>query len=259
MANPDPEITPEDAKKARDDVIIATGRSDYPNQVNNVLGFPYIFRGALDVRAKTINMEMKIAAAQDLANLAREDVPDEVAAAYGGAGLRFGRGTSFGSLIPRLIHVVPIAVAKAAMASRGGASPVVDLDAWRNCPRVGPDRRRNATHRSASAVPQTRGVCRRRRRAGDPRRLFIRQSGSWRGHSGWPGRPRAQRRQGGGSRSSDKALRFTTLAFPSAFDYAHLYERLQRKGYLFAMPAHINQDRNYFAAAMVARGTPTRS
>ncbi|MGD0642339.1 MAG: malic enzyme-like NAD(P)-binding protein, partial [Roseiarcus sp.] len=91
LANPDPEITPEEAQKVRDDVIIATGRSDYPNQVNNVLGFPYIFRGALDVRAKTINMEMKIAAAHALAELAREDVPDEVAVAYRGARPRFGR------------------------------------------------------------------------------------------------------------------------------------------------------------------------
>ena len=92
MANPDPEITPEDAQKTRDDVIIATGRSDYPNQINNILGFPYIFRGALDVRAKTINMEMKIAAAHALADLAREDVPDEVAVAYQGAARpRFGR------------------------------------------------------------------------------------------------------------------------------------------------------------------------
>ena len=85
MANPDPEITPEDAKAVRGDVIIATGRSDYPNQVNNVLGFPYIFRGALDVRATTINEAMKIAAAEAIAALAREDVPDEVAAAYRGA------------------------------------------------------------------------------------------------------------------------------------------------------------------------------
>ena len=108
MANPDPEITPEEAHEVRDDVIMATGRSDYPNQVNNVLGFPYIFRGALDVRAKTINMEMKIAAAQALAELAREDVPDEVAVAYRGARPRFGRDyiipTPFD---PRLIHVDP--------------------------------------------------------------------------------------------------------------------------------------------------------
>ena len=83
MANPDPEITAEEVAEVRDDAIMATGRSDYPNQVNNVLGFPYIFRGALDVRATTINMEMKIAAARALAELAREDVPDEVAAAYG--------------------------------------------------------------------------------------------------------------------------------------------------------------------------------
>ena len=91
MANPDPEITPEEAMAARPDVIVATGRSDYPNQINNVLGFPYIFRGAFDVRAKTINMEMKIAAAKALAQLAREDVPDEVANAYRGARPRFGR------------------------------------------------------------------------------------------------------------------------------------------------------------------------
>ncbi|MBM3642575.1 MAG: NADP-dependent malic enzyme, partial [Alphaproteobacteria bacterium] len=91
MANPDPEITPEEARATRADVIIATGRSDYPNQVNNVLGFPYIFRGALDVRARTINMEMKIAATHALAELAREDVPDEVANAYRGARPRFGR------------------------------------------------------------------------------------------------------------------------------------------------------------------------
>ena len=91
MANPDPEITPEEVAAIRDDAIIATGRSDYPNQVNNVLGFPYIFRGALDVRATAINMEMKIAAAQALADLAREDVPDEVAAAYQGSRPALGR------------------------------------------------------------------------------------------------------------------------------------------------------------------------
>ena len=114
MANPDPEITPEDAQKTRDDVIIATGRSDYPNQINNILGFPYIFRGALDVRAKTINMEMKIAAAHALADLAREDVPDEVAVAYQGAARpRFGRNSIVPvPFDPKLIYVVPIAVAQ---------------------------------------------------------------------------------------------------------------------------------------------------
>src|ERR1700689_2498902 len=132
MANPDPEITPEDAREAREDVIIATGRSDYPNQVNNVLGFPYIFRGALDVRAKTINMEMKIAAAQALAELAREDVPDEVAVAYRGARPRFGRDYIIPvPFDPRLIHVVPIAVAKAAMASAVAQRPIIDMSAYK--------------------------------------------------------------------------------------------------------------------------------
>src|SRR5208283_1434196 len=132
MANPDPEITPEDAQKTRDDVIIATGRSDYPNQINNILGFPYIFRGALDVRAKTINMEMKIAATKALAELAREDVPDDVAAAYRGARPRFGRDYIIPvPFDPRLIHVVPIAVAKAAMASGVARRPIVDLAAYK--------------------------------------------------------------------------------------------------------------------------------
>src|SRR5206468_3683004 len=132
MANPDPEITPEEARAVRPEAIIATGRSDYPNQVNNVLGFPYIFRGALDVRAKTINMEMKIAAAHALADLAREDVPDEVAAAYRGARPRFGREYIIPvPFDPRLIHVVPIAVAKAAMESGVARRPIVDLEGYK--------------------------------------------------------------------------------------------------------------------------------
>src|SRR6202012_142545 len=122
---------PEDAQKVRDDVIVATGRSDYPNQVNNVLGFPYIFRGALDVRAKTINMEMKIAAAHALAALAREDVPDEVAAAYGA---RPKSGPDYIIPVPfdpRLISYVPPAVAKAAMDTGVARKPIVDMDAYR--------------------------------------------------------------------------------------------------------------------------------
>ena len=132
MANPDPEITPEEAHKARDDVIFATGRSDYPNQINNVLGFPYIFRGALDVRARTINMEMKIAATKALAELAREDVPDEVAVAYGGARPRFGREYLIPvPFDPRLIQVVPAAVAKAAMESGVAQRPIADFDVYK--------------------------------------------------------------------------------------------------------------------------------
>ncbi|MBE9607437.1 NADP-dependent malic enzyme [Acetobacteraceae bacterium H6797] len=128
MANPDPEITPDEAKEARPDCIIATGRSDYPNQVNNVLGFPYIFRGALDVRASTINDAMKIAAANALALLAREDVPEEVAGAGGGKGLRFGPDYIIPHAFdPRLISRVSPAVAKAAMESGVARKPITDL------------------------------------------------------------------------------------------------------------------------------------
>ena len=115
-ANPDPEITPEEVEEVRNDAIIATGRSDYPNQVNNLIGFPYIFRGALDVRSKTINEEMKIAAAHAIAKLAREDVPDEVVAAMGGERPHYGREYIIPSTFdPRLISIIPTAVAKAAI------------------------------------------------------------------------------------------------------------------------------------------------
>ncbi|MEQ9039792.1 MAG: NADP-dependent malic enzyme [Silicimonas sp.] len=130
MANPDPEITPEEAQAVREDAIVATGRSDYPNQVNNVLGFPYLFRGALDIHARAINDEMKIACAEALAELAREDVPDEVAVAYGRK-LTFGRDyiipTPFD---PRLIHRVPTAVAKAGMDTGVARRPIVDMEAY---------------------------------------------------------------------------------------------------------------------------------
>ena len=130
MANPDPEITPEEAHEVRPDAIVATGRSDYPNQVNNVLGFPYLFRGALDIHARAINDEMKIACAHALANLAREDVPDEVALAYG-KNLSFGRDyiipTPFD---PRLIHRIPPAVARAGMHTGVARRPIIDMDAY---------------------------------------------------------------------------------------------------------------------------------
>ena len=117
-ANPDPEIIPEEINEVRDDAIVATGRSDYPNQVNNLIGFPYIFRGALDVRSKTINEEMKVAASQAIAKLAREDVPDEVVAAMGGERPHYGKDYIIPSTFdPRLISVIPAAVAKAAMQS----------------------------------------------------------------------------------------------------------------------------------------------
>ena len=130
MANPDPEITPEEAHEVRSDAIVATGRSDYPNQVNNVLGFPYLFRGALDIHARAINDEMKIACARALAELAREDVPDEVALAYG-TKLSFGRDyiipTPFD---PRLIHRIPPAVARAGMDTGAARRPIIDMDSY---------------------------------------------------------------------------------------------------------------------------------
>jgi len=130
MANPDPEITPEEAQSVRADAIVATGRSDYPNQVNNVLGFPYLFRGALDVHARAINDEMKIACARALAELAREDVPDEVAMAYGRK-LSFGRDyiipTPFD---PRLIYTIPPAVAQAGMDTGAARRPIIDLERY---------------------------------------------------------------------------------------------------------------------------------
>ncbi len=133
MANPDPEITPEEVAAVRSDAIVATGRSDYPNQVNNVLCFPYLFRGALDVRATTINEAMKLAAANALAALAREQVPDEVAAAYGGRGLTFGPNYIIPAPFdPRLIEAIPAAVAKAAMDSGVAKKPFFDEAAYRH-------------------------------------------------------------------------------------------------------------------------------
>ena len=130
-ANPDPEIKPEEIEQVRNDAIIATGRSDYPNQVNNLIGFPYIFRGALDVRAKTINEEMKVAAANAIASLARERVPDEVAAAMGGERPTYGRDYIIPSTFdPRLISVIPVAVAKAAIKSGVARKKIENFDIY---------------------------------------------------------------------------------------------------------------------------------
>ena len=132
-ANPDPEIKPEVIKGVRSDAIIATGRSDYPNQVNNLIGFPYIFRGALDVRAKTINEEMKVAAAKAIALLAREDVPDEVVSAYGGDRPKYGKDYIIPSTFdPRLISVIPLAVAEAAIKSGVARKKIEDLDVYKD-------------------------------------------------------------------------------------------------------------------------------
>ena len=173
---------PRRSPHVRDDVIIATGRSDYPNQVNNVLGFPYIFRGALDVQATTINMEMKIAAAQALADLAREDVPDEVATAYQGSRPRFGRDYIIPvPFDPRLIHTVPPAVAKAAMDSGVARRPIVDMRSLQGAA-LGEARsgRRHAQPdlRARAQIPEAGRLRRGRRGAGDPRRDLLRQPGS---------------------------------------------------------------------------------
>ena len=261
MANPDPEITPEDAQRAREDVIIATGRSDYPNQVNNVLGFPYIFRGALDVRARTINMEMKIAAAHALADLAREDVPDEVAAAYRGARPRFGRDYIIPvPFDPRLIHVVPIAVAKAAMASGVARRPIVDLDAYkaqlsaRRDPIAGAmqriiERVRRSPKRVVFAEGEEEQVIR-------AAYSFVNQGLGAAILVGREDRVRASAKATGLD-LSDKGIEIhnARLSHRNAIYAQFLYERLQRKGYLLRdCQRMINQDRNYFGAAMVARG-----
>jgi malate dehydrogenase (oxaloacetate-decarboxylating)(NADP+) len=261
MANPDPEITPEDAQRARDDVIIATGRSDYPNQVNNVLGFPYIFRGALDVRAKTINMEMKIAAARALADLAREDVPDEVAAAYRGARPRFGRDYIIPvPFDPRLIQVVPIAVAKSAMASGVARRPIVDLAAYkaqlsaRRDPIAGAmqriiERVRRTPKRVVFAEGEEEQVIR-------AAYSFVNQGLGTAILVGREERVRAAAKSSGLD-LSDKGIEIhnARLSQRNALYAQFLYERLQRKGYLARdCQRMINQDRNYFGAAMVARG-----
>ena len=130
-ANPDPEITPEEIEEVRKDAIIATGRSDYPNQVNNLIGFPYIFRGALDVRSKTINEEMKVAAAHAIAKLAKEDVPDEVVAAMGGERPHYGKDYIIPSTFdPRLISIIPTAVAKAAMETGVARKKIENFDIY---------------------------------------------------------------------------------------------------------------------------------
>ena len=261
MANPDPEITPEEAHAVRDDCIVATGRSDYPNQVNNVLGFPYIFRGALDVRATTINMEMKVAAANALAMLAREDVPDEVASAYDGARPRFGREYIIPAPFdPRLIRVVPAAVAKAAMETGVARKPIADMDAYqaslsaRRDPVAGAlqrifERVRRYPKRVVFAEGEEEQVMR-------AAVSFVNQGLGTAILVGREERIR-QNAERAGLDITDKHIEIHNARLSSRNDiYSQfLYERLQRKGYLFRdCQRLINNDRNSFAAAMVAQG-----
>ncbi|HWQ86666.1 NADP-dependent malic enzyme [Brevundimonas sp.] len=262
MANPDPEITPEDVLSVRSDAIMATGRSDYVNQVNNVLGFPYIFRGALDVRARRVNHEMKIACARALAALAREDVPDEVAAAYRGRKLKFGRDyiipTPFD---PRLIWYIPPFVAQAAMDTGVARKPIEDMDAYRTQLRSRLDPSAALMQNISAAV-----------RAGPNKRVVFAEGeetavirAAWgfkQAELGTPillGREELIRKN-----AAEAGLVFDDLGIEIVnarvsehnADYTDwLYARLQRRGYLKRdVQRMINQDRNYFAAAMCARG-----
>ena len=261
MANPDPEITPEEALAVRDDVIMATGRSDYPNQVNNVLGFPYIFRGALDVQARTINMEMKIAAATALAELAREDVPDEVAAAYQGARPRFGREYIIPvPFDPRLISTVSPAVAKAAMETGVARKPIVDMSAYkaqlsaRRDPIAGTlnrifERVRRYPKRVVFAEGEEEQVIR-------AAHSFVNQG---LGTAILVGREERITETaaflGINLEGKDIQIHNARLSHRNAIYAQFLYQRLQRQGYLFRdCQRMINQDRNIFAAAMVAMG-----
>ncbi|ATF20026.1 NADP-dependent malic enzyme [Phaeobacter gallaeciensis] len=260
MANPDPEITPEEAHEVRVDAIVATGRSDYPNQVNNVLGFPYLFRGALDIHARAINDEMKIACAHALARLAREDVPDEVALAYGKS-LSFGRDyiipTPFD---PRLIHRIPPAVAKVGMDTGVARRPIIDMDAYEHGLRGRMDptqsilRGLNARARAA----QSRMIF---AEGDDPRvlRAAVMYQRSGFGKALVVGRPEDVRSKletaglGDAVRELEIINAANTQHFETYKDF--LYERLNRKGF-DRKDVHrlVGRDRHVFSALMLAHG-----
>src|ERR1700676_2143249 len=257
MANPDPEITPEEVAEIRDDAIMATGRSDYPNQINNVLGFPYIFRGALDVRATTINMEMKIAAARALAELAREDVPDEVAAAYG---MRPKYGPDYIIPVPfdpRLISFIPPAIAAAAMDTGVARRPIVDMDAYRAQLRSRRDpvagvlqrvyeRLRRRPQRVVFAEGEEEQVIR-------AAMSFVVQGYGTALLVGREERVRETAKIAGIELGHGIEIINARLSKRNAVYAAYLYERLQRKGFLQRdCQRLVNQDRNHFAGCMVA-------
>ncbi|MDA0675084.1 MAG: NADP-dependent malic enzyme [Proteobacteria bacterium] len=259
MANPDPEILPEDVLAVRSDAIIATGRSDYPNQINNVLGFPYIFRGALDVRASTINIEMKTAAVRALAALAREDVPDEVNAAYSGRQLRFGPEYIIPAPFdPRLIVAVPSAVAQAAVDSGVARKPFKSLGHYRNQLSVRLDPTAGSLQRILDVV---RANPRRVVFAEGEEEKSIRAAVAFR-NAGY-GTPvliaREERLRAKmielGLNAEPLEVHNARLGHNSAAYTDLLYARLQRKGALYRDCLRmINQDRNVFAACMVLAG-----
>ncbi len=260
MANPDPEITPEEARSASADAIIATGRSDYPNQVNNVLGFPYIFRGALDVRASTINEAMKIAAAEALAQLAREDVPDEVNAAGGGKRLQFGPEYIIPNAFdPRLISRLPPAVAKAAMESGVARKPLADLRRYERELSARLDSTANALDAISERV---RAQPRRVVFAEGEEEKIVRAAVQFRnGGYGTPvligreDRVRATMASLGLGMGEGIEILNARLSTNNRKYVDFLYGRLQRRGYLQRdCQRMVNQDRNVFAACMVATG-----
>ena len=260
MANPDPEITPDDVKEVRSDAIIATGRSDYPNQVNNVLGFPYIFRGALDVRATTINEEMKVAAANAIAQLAREDVPDEVDMAYSDKHLRYGPEYIIPAPFdPRLISHIPPAVAMAAMDSGVAQKPIIDMAAYKNelSARLDP------TAPSLQAIFEDVTLHPRRVvfAEGEEEKSIRAAVAFFNAGYGYPvligredevknkmrelGLPILDGVEITNAKLSDADERYTDA----------LYERQQRNGLLFRdCQRLVNQNRNVFGASMVAQG-----
>ncbi|HWA62069.1 MAG TPA: NADP-dependent malic enzyme [Caulobacteraceae bacterium] len=262
MANPDPEITPEAVHAVRPDAIVATGRSDYPNQVNNVLGFPYIFRGALDVRARRVNMEMKIACARALAELAREDVPDEVAAAYHGKHLKFGPEYIIPSPFdPRLMWYVPPFVAQAAMDTGVARKPITDMDAYRESLARRLDPTAGFLQKISGAVqsgPAKRIVFAEGEEPSVIRAAYAFQSQGF-GKAILVGREELVRENMhlAGLDPDEVSLEVVNARIskhnPEFVDF--LYGRLQRQGYLHRdVQRLINQDRNSFAASMVALG-----
>ncbi|WP_273787480.1 MULTISPECIES: NADP-dependent malic enzyme [Bartonella] len=261
MANPDPEITPEEVMQVRHDAIVATGRSDYPNQINNVLCFPYIFRGALDVRARVINEEMKIAAAKALANLAHEEVPDSVAEAYRGKRLKFGPNYIIPvPFDPRLLTVVSIAVAKAAMESGVAQKNIDDLEAY--------ERDLNARRDPTSSM--MRGVYNHVRQA--PKQIVFAEGEEEQvmraavsyvhqklGQAILVGREEQVRETAviAGIDLEREGISIMNAKLSCRTDaYAnYLYKKMQRQGWLLRdCHRRINNDRNYFAACMVALG-----
>ncbi|APH70371.1 NADP-dependent malic enzyme [Aquibium oceanicum] len=261
MANPDPEITPEEVAEIRTDAIMATGRSDYPNQVNNVLGFPYIFRGALDVRATTINDAMKVAAAEALAALARQDVPDDVAAAYQGNRPKFGRNYIIPvPFDPRLISAIPVAVAKAAMDTGVARRPILDMEKYAQELSARRDPIASTLQRIYDRVRrQPRRVVFAEGEEEQVMRAAVSYVNQRLGTAILLGREEqikeTARNAGVDLNKPGIEIINARLSRRNAVYADHLYERMQRKGYLFRdCQRLINNDRNHFAATMVALG-----